>query len=549
MAVRIPITSSFSDRGFKDADRAIARLEKTGGAAGGWAKATKAADDAVVPLNRALVGVAAAGGLAVKAASNQQQAFGALEAVYKGNAGAMQEWARGQDQIGLSAAEAANQASYLGSMLKGAGASTQEAAAQSQKLVGLGADLAATYGGNAADAVGALGAAMRGEYDPLERFGVSIKKADVNARLAADGNSKLTGEARKSAEAAALQALIWEKTADAQGQAGREADSAAGASARAGAALKDAGADITTSLLPAAAALASKLATLANWLSQHPALLYTLVGALVAARVAIAANNAVMAIYLNRQAAAAAADKVAAVAKAAWTAAAVAARVAGAVLSIVFVDGTRKLLAWVAATAASTLSWAKNTAAMVAARVAQVAMSAASKAAAAAQWALNVALNANPIGLVVAAVALLVGGIVLLWKKNEGFRNAVTAAWSAIKSAISSAVRTIKGVIDTLIGKFQALWDKILRIKDSIGGVLDAINPFSAAGVQVNARYSPAPVIAGYSSASGRSVSIGQLVYHGSGDVATDGRTLRNLIETGDVEQGRRPGAPRRVAW
>ena len=38
------------------------------------------------------------------------------------------------------------------------------------------------------------------------------------------------------------------------------------------------------------------------------------------------------------------------------------------------------------------------------------------------QWALNGALSANPIGLVVAGVVLLIGGMVLLWNKSETFR-------------------------------------------------------------------------------------------------------------------------------
>jgi hypothetical protein len=38
------------------------------------------------------------------------------------------------------------------------------------------------------------------------------------------------------------------------------------------------------------------------------------------------------------------------------------------------------------------------------------------------QWALNGALNANPIGLVVAGVVLLIGAMVILWNKSETFR-------------------------------------------------------------------------------------------------------------------------------
>ena len=80
-------------------------------------------------------------------------------------------------------------------------------------------------------------------------------------------------------------------------------------------------------------------------------------------------------------------------------------------------------------------AWIAETAAKVASTAATVASSVATKAAAAAQWLLNAALTANPIGLVVVAIAALVAGIVLLWQKNETFRTAVIAAWTAIKTA------------------------------------------------------------------------------------------------------------------
>lgn len=53
----------------------------------------------------------------------------------------------------------------------------------------------------------------------------------------------------------------------------------------------------------------------------------------------------------------------------------------------------------------------------------------------AAQWLLNIAMGANPVGIIIAAIAGLVAGIVVLWNTNEGFRNAVTNAWNAILDA------------------------------------------------------------------------------------------------------------------
>jgi phage-related protein len=59
----------------------------------------------------------------------------------------------------------------------------------------------------------------------------------------------------------------------------------------------------------------------------------------------------------------------------------------------------------------------------------------ASKMWAAAQWLLNAAMSANPIGIVVVAVAALVVAFVIAYKKSQTFRDVVLGAWSAIKSA------------------------------------------------------------------------------------------------------------------
>lgn len=54
----------------------------------------------------------------------------------------------------------------------------------------------------------------------------------------------------------------------------------------------------------------------------------------------------------------------------------------------------------------------------------------------AAQTLLNVAMTANPIGLVIAAVAALVGGLMLLYNNSQTVRAAVAGLWEAIKTGI-----------------------------------------------------------------------------------------------------------------
>jgi TP901 family phage tail tape measure protein len=73
----------------------------------------------------------------------------------------------------------------------------------------------------------------------------------------------------------------------------------------------------------------------------------------------------------------------------------------------------------------------------------------ATKATATAQWLLNAAMTANPIGLLIAGIAALTGGLIYAYKNMEGFRNAVDAAWAMTKSFV--------GVINDLWVAFTTL--------------------------------------------------------------------------------------------
>lgn len=60
-----------------------------------------------------------------------------------------------------------------------------------------------------------------------------------------------------------------------------------------------------------------------------------------------------------------------------------------------------------------------------------------------AQRLLSAAQLSSPIGLVLAGVTALVAGLVVLWNTNEGFRNAVTAAWQSIQDFVGGAVQSV----------------------------------------------------------------------------------------------------------
>ena len=82
--------------------------------------------------------------------------------------------------------------------------------------------------------------------------------------------------------------------------------------------------------------------------------------------------------------------------------------------------------------------------------------------------ALNLAMKANIIGLIVSLIIGLVAAFVYLWKNNEGFRNFWLKMWEKIKSATSSAVTWIKN-------KFGDLKSAVSKVKNTFSSIKDAI--------------------------------------------------------------------------
>lgn len=92
-------------------------------------------------------------------------------------------------------------------------------------------------------------------------------------------------------------------------------------------------------------------------------------------------------------------------------------------------------------------------------------------AAAAAQWGLNAAMTANPIGLIIAGIAALVAGLVWFFTQTDLGKEIVANAWAWIQGAIKNVVdwfnNTAKPAIDNavkVIGDvFRWLYENIIR--------------------------------------------------------------------------------------
>ena len=99
----------------------------------------------------------------------------------------------------------------------------------------------------------------------------------------------------------------------------------------------------------------------------------------------------------------------------------------------------------------------------------QLIVSARTKVMAAAQAALNAVMNANPVGLIVLALAALVAGLVYAWNNSETFRNVVTGAWEGIKSAVSAVANWFTA---TLLPTLSGVWDGVKSSVSTVGGVV-----------------------------------------------------------------------------
>lgn len=107
--------------------------------------------------------------------------------------------------------------------------------------------------------------------------------------------------------------------------------------------------------------------------------------------------------------------------------------------------------------------------------VATKAAAAASKAWAAAQWLLNAALTANPIGLAVAAIAGLVAVLVVAYRKSETFREIVDGAFRAVGKAAG-------WLKDKVVDAARWMWDKLGPVGDLIGRLVGKFKNWVSSG-------------------------------------------------------------------
>lgn len=472
-----------------DASQAALGLDNVGKKAKGFQGVMAKAALPAAAVGAALVAV---GAKAIKSASDLQQAQGAVESIFGNQAGAVEELSKNSaNSMGLAQSAYLQYAAVVGAALTNAGFTTKQAVGESNKIMQRGADMAATFGGTTADAVEAINAAVsRGEFDPLEKYGVSLNMTAVNAELAARGQDKLTGSALKHAKAQVVLDSVYKNTAKSAGQFARESDTAAGSAAIASANFENASAALGQALLPAATACAKVLATMARWIQQNATLVLILAAGVGVLVTAILLYNAAM--------------KIAAIVQTAFNVAMSANVIFLVIVAIIALIAVIIIVVkkWDAIRAAAVAAWGKIM------DIVGVAVDFIKK-----NWLKMLAVLLGPLGVAVLVVVrnwskIRAGAAkVFDWIKSatravasvfktiwRAAMSAVTAyfrSWKTTISAIMSAIRTIiraatdmmkavfRSVKDTVSNVFSSVKDKVSNvasaIKTTIGNAVDRV--------------------------------------------------------------------------
>jgi vacuolar-type H+-ATPase subunit E/Vma4 len=212
MAINIPIITSFSDKGVKAAAKEFANLEGTA------KKAGFALNKMAVPAIAAFGAVAIGGVKAAQAASNFNETVNKSNVIFGNAAKSVQQFAStAATSLGQSKQAALDAAATFGVFGKAAGKTGEDLAGFSTQMVQLTSDLASFHNANPADVALALGAALRGESEPIRKYGVLLNDAALKAEAMAMGIYNGKGALEQSAKVLAAQSLILKQTGDAQG--------------------------------------------------------------------------------------------------------------------------------------------------------------------------------------------------------------------------------------------------------------------------------------------------------------------------------------------
>ena len=242
-----------------DPKNAVRGLEKMGAAAEREGRrSTKNLDKVGATLSKVGAAMLGLGTLAavglVKAAqktSDLNEAIGLTEDIFGSAADEIGEFAEGAaDAIGQSERAAREATATFGGLLDNMGFASKDTVQWSKDLTVLASDLGSAFNRDPAEAVQALGSALRGESEPIRAFNVQLDDASVRAKAVELGLADTKAEVDNYGKAQGRLALIMEQTDTVQGNFAKTADGLANSTRTASARFEDFQANLGQAMLP-----------------------------------------------------------------------------------------------------------------------------------------------------------------------------------------------------------------------------------------------------------------------------------------------------------
>jgi hypothetical protein len=197
---------------------------------------------------------------AVNEASNLQESLSKSSVVFGDSAADVQSWAKtAANAFGQSNQQAMEAAATIGNMFKAMGIADQESAKMSKAIVELASDLASFNNTTIDEAIIAINAALRGESEPIRRYGVLLDDATLKAEAFAKGIFDGKGSLAPATRALSAYNVILKQTKTAQGDFARTSDGFANSQRILQAQIANATAGLGQGLLPTIQAITSAL--------------------------------------------------------------------------------------------------------------------------------------------------------------------------------------------------------------------------------------------------------------------------------------------------
>lgn len=341
----------------------------------------------------------------VLAASNMAESMSKVQVVFGDSAQSVIDFSKtSAEAMGMSSQQALEAAGTYGNLFQALGVTRDKATEMSTGLVQLAADLGSFNNMSTTDSLNALRSGLSGETEPLKRFGIALNDVTLKNKAMEMGFGKIKGVMDPAIKAQVTYALVLEQTKLAQGDYARTADGTANTMKSLQAKIEDMKVVLGEALMPAFRAVLGILNLLVPLVKKLTDFFKDNKDAIKVLAIIVSGATAAYLAY-----------------------------------KAVIIATTTVTAIYTAVTKAQAAGF---TIAQIAAFNFKIAI-----------MLLNNAMRANPIGLIVTALALLAAGFVVAWKKSETFRGIVIKGAQIILNGFALLVQGI--------GKFLGMLSKV----------------------------------------------------------------------------------------